>query len=80
MTHWEEWLDVQNGADLRDFETYEKKPKDRFMYTLRDLATKYKIAKRELRLLLKTKQLCYFQWLSVRVRQCTLHMEQDTQQ
>lgn len=25
MTHWEEWLDVQNGADLRDFETYEKK-------------------------------------------------------
>jgi len=49
MTTWEEWFDVQNGADLRNFETYEEvTEKDkkmcsgagrRFMTTPRDLAT-----------------------------------------
>jgi len=41
MTDWLEWLDVQNGADLRGFEEYENDPtkKRRFMYTPRDLAT-----------------------------------------
>lgn len=41
MTKWEEWFDVQNGADLRGLEDYNKKPNKlrRFIYTPRDLAT-----------------------------------------
>ncbi|MEO0408649.1 MAG: vanadium-dependent haloperoxidase [Cyanobacteria bacterium P01_A01_bin.135] len=39
MTTWEAWLDVQNGADLRERETYEADPTYRFMATPRDLAT-----------------------------------------
>ncbi len=36
---WEEWLDAQNGADFRGFETYESGPNYRFIHTPRDLAT-----------------------------------------
>lgn len=46
MTSWKEWLDVQNGADLRGLEKYDKKdsngeekPEYRFITTPRDLAT-----------------------------------------
>ncbi|WP_209404474.1 vanadium-dependent haloperoxidase [Pseudozobellia sp. WGM2] len=40
LTNWEEWLDAQNGADFRGFESYESGPKHkRFMHTPRDLAT-----------------------------------------
>jgi hypothetical protein len=39
MTHWNEWLDVQNGADLRGLERYESKPSYRFITTPRDMAT-----------------------------------------
>ena len=38
MTTWLEWLDVQNGADLRNMEAYETKSR-RFITTPRDLAT-----------------------------------------
>ncbi len=37
LTDWNEWLDVQNGADIRGRETYEKGY--RFIATPRDLAT-----------------------------------------
>lgn len=37
MQSWNEWLDVQNGADVRERETYE--PGYRFIATPRDLAT-----------------------------------------
>ncbi len=39
MTTWKEWLDIQNGADLRGLESYEAKPAYRFITTPRDLAT-----------------------------------------
>jgi hypothetical protein len=39
MTTWDEWYDVQQGADLRDLECYVDKPKRRFITTPRDLAT-----------------------------------------
>ena len=41
MTDWNEWLDVQNGADARGRETYEQAPghQYRFITTPRDLAT-----------------------------------------
>lgn len=39
MTNWKEWLDVQNGADLRGFEQYDQLQKRRFIHTPRDLAT-----------------------------------------
>ena len=39
MTTWEAWVDVQNGADVRGFETYEENPQYRFIATPRDLAT-----------------------------------------
>ncbi|MEM6770154.1 MAG: vanadium-dependent haloperoxidase [Bacteroidota bacterium] len=39
MTSWEEWLDVQNAADLRGYESYEDNPPRRFIFTPRDLAT-----------------------------------------
>ena len=45
MTTWDEWFDVQNGADLRGLEKYrgkspdEHKDKYRFITTPRDLAT-----------------------------------------
>lgn len=39
MTEWEEWLDVQNGADLRKFEAYNDHQKHRFIHTPRDLST-----------------------------------------
>ncbi len=39
MTQWDEWFDVQNGADLRGLEEYENNPKRRFIHTPRDLAT-----------------------------------------
>lgn len=41
MTNWYDWLDVQNGADLRGFEAYDQNEdqKRRFIYTPRDLAT-----------------------------------------
>jgi len=41
MTEWDEWYDVQNGADLRKFEDYvdQEDRKRRFMHTPRDLAT-----------------------------------------
>ena len=42
MQHWDEWLDVQNGADFRDMEQYVDKDqpnKRRFITTGRDLAT-----------------------------------------
>jgi len=39
MTEWNEWLDVQNGADLIGFEEYDQTQKRRFIYSPRDLAT-----------------------------------------
>jgi hypothetical protein len=39
MQSWEEWLDVQNGANLSARENYEKKAGRRFIATPRDLAT-----------------------------------------
>lgn len=44
MTEWEEWLDIQNGADLRNLESYQPTadpdtPARRFLTTPRDLAT-----------------------------------------
>ncbi len=39
LTQWDEWLDVQNGADLRGLEGYEDSPEQRFIFTPRDLAT-----------------------------------------
>ena len=39
MTTWEEWLDVQNGADVRFLECYQENPGKRFIHTPRDLAT-----------------------------------------
>lgn len=39
MINWDEWLDVQNGADLSKLEAYEDDPKRRFITTPRDLAT-----------------------------------------
>lgn len=39
MTTREAWIDVQNGADVRGFETYEENPAYRFIATPRDLAT-----------------------------------------
>ncbi len=40
MTTWEAWLDVQNGADLRGFESYDTLTEPyRFITTPRDLAT-----------------------------------------
>lgn len=39
MTCWDEWYDVQNGADVRGLDSYIEKPYRRFIYTPRDLAT-----------------------------------------
>lgn len=39
MNRWDEWYDVQNGADLRNLELYNDKQKYRFIHTPRDLAT-----------------------------------------
>ena len=39
MINWKEWLDVQEGADLRDLEFYESEPAYRFITTPRDMAT-----------------------------------------
>eukprot|EP00172_Hildenbrandia_rubra_P003881 Plantae.Rhodophyta-Hildenbrandia_rubra.ctg6820.p1 GENE.Plantae.Rhodophyta-Hildenbrandia_rubra.ctg6820~~Plantae.Rhodophyta-Hildenbrandia_rubra.ctg6820.p1 ORF type:complete len:613 (-),score=101.67 Plantae.Rhodophyta-Hildenbrandia_rubra.ctg6820:129-1967(-) len=39
MTTWAAYIDVQNAADVRRQETYEKDPQVRFMATPRDLAT-----------------------------------------
>lgn len=39
MTKWEQFVDVQNGADLRGEETYEEDKPFRFITTPRDLAT-----------------------------------------
>lgn len=39
MTSWEEFIDVQNAADLRGKEAYQDAPGRRFIYTPRDLAT-----------------------------------------
>lgn len=39
MTTWKEWLDVQQGADLRGLESYEDSPTRRFITTPRDMAT-----------------------------------------
>ncbi|MGB7395710.1 MAG: vanadium-dependent haloperoxidase [Pricia sp.] len=39
LTDWDEWFDVQRGADFRGLETYEGSPKRRFIHTPRDLAT-----------------------------------------
>ncbi|MEM1176968.1 MAG: vanadium-dependent haloperoxidase [Acidobacteriota bacterium] len=39
MTNWAEWLDVQNGADLRGQESYRTRSPYRFIATPRDLAT-----------------------------------------
>ncbi len=39
MTSWEEFIDVQNAADLRRAESYQAAPARRFIYTPRDLAT-----------------------------------------
>jgi len=39
MTIWNEWLDVQQAADLTAQESYINKPKRRFITTPRDLAT-----------------------------------------
>ncbi|MCK5831039.1 MAG: vanadium-dependent haloperoxidase [Methylococcales bacterium] len=39
MTHWDEWLDVQEGANLGGMESYENKPAYRFITTPRDMAT-----------------------------------------
>ncbi|MEM7147980.1 MAG: bromoperoxidase, partial [Verrucomicrobiota bacterium] len=39
MRTWEQYIDVQNGADLRGFEAYEEDPRFRFISRPRDLAT-----------------------------------------
>ena len=41
LTDWDEWFDVQKGADLRNLENYESadSKKRRFIYTPRDLTT-----------------------------------------
>lgn len=39
MTDWSDWLDVQNGADVRGREEYVPNPGTRFITTPRDLAT-----------------------------------------
>lgn len=41
MTHWNEWLDVQNGANVRDTQKYDGRGSSayRFITTPRDLAT-----------------------------------------
>ena len=41
LTHWNEWLDVQNGANVGGVQTYVESPADRFRFiaTPRDLAT-----------------------------------------
>ncbi len=39
MTTWNEWFDVQQGADVRGQEDYANKPPRRFIATPRDLAT-----------------------------------------
>jgi hypothetical protein len=42
MTHWDEWLDVQHGANVRDTQTYVSRgdgPAFRFIATPRDMAT-----------------------------------------
>ena len=39
MTSWQEYIDVQNAADLRGQEEYQNSPGRRFIYTPRDLAT-----------------------------------------
>ena len=39
MVRWDEWLDVQQGANLGGRESYQAKPKRRFITTPRDLAT-----------------------------------------
>lgn len=39
MTRWDEWLDVQEGANLGALESYKNKPKRRFITTPRDMAT-----------------------------------------
>ncbi|MGB2924184.1 MAG: vanadium-dependent haloperoxidase [Limnothrix sp.] len=39
LTNWYEWLDVQEGADLRGRESYVAGPTRRFITTPRDLAT-----------------------------------------
>jgi len=39
MTNWDEWFDVQQGADLRGMESYDSEPDFRFITTPRDLAT-----------------------------------------
>lgn len=39
MTVWNEWFDVQNGADFRAREAYQKEPKYRFITSPRDLST-----------------------------------------
>jgi hypothetical protein len=41
MTHWNEWLDVQNGASVGDVQTYVDEPAGRFRFIAapRDLAT-----------------------------------------
>ena len=39
MKTWDEWFDVQNGADFRDQEEYENRPGRKFIATPRDLAT-----------------------------------------
>lgn len=39
MTQWDEWLDVQNGADVRDRDCFDTNVRYRFITTPRDLAT-----------------------------------------
>ncbi|MEM9052270.1 MAG: vanadium-dependent haloperoxidase, partial [Bacteroidota bacterium] len=39
MEDWNEWIDVQNGADVRATETYSDKIPRRFIHTPRDLST-----------------------------------------
>ena len=39
MTTYEAWVDVQNGADMRELEQYVDRPAYRFITTPRDLAT-----------------------------------------
>ena len=39
LTDWNEWFDVQRGADLRGLEIYDNAQKRRFIHTPRDLAT-----------------------------------------
>lgn len=39
MTTWDEWLDVQQGADVRGLESYDNTQSRRFIHTARDLAT-----------------------------------------